>query len=91
MSARTQTETKDFPPFKNQLRKGLATQHRLIPWCAAHLNMQRVILPHYECERHNTHIECIQHLRELRLVREVGVEEVLGLGNASDFRSGRVR
>lgn len=33
----------------------------------------------------------IQHLRELRMVREVGLEEALGLGNASDFRGDRVR
>ena len=91
MSARKQTAAKNFPPFKKQLRKGLAAQNHLIPWRAARLNMQRVILPHYECERHNTDIERIQHLRKLRLVREVGLEEVLGLGNASDFRSGRVR
>ena len=50
----------------------------------------RVILPRHECETHNADIERIRHLQELRVVREVGLEEVLGLGNASDFRGGRV-
>jgi hypothetical protein len=91
-SPRTRMNTwETSPPFKKQLRKELATQNRLIPGCAACPDMLRVILPHYECERHNTDIECIRHLRKLRLVREVGLEEVLGLGNTSDFRSGRVR
>jgi hypothetical protein len=51
----------------------------------------RVILPHHECESNYTDTERFRHRSELRLVREVGLEEVLGLGNAADFRVGRVR
>ena len=51
----------------------------------------RAILPQHECEKHYADIERIGHLRELRMVREVGMEEVLGLGKASDFRGGRLR
>jgi hypothetical protein len=48
-------------------------------------------LPQHERESHYPDIERIRHRRELHMVREVGVEEVLGLGKASDFRCGRLR
>jgi hypothetical protein len=51
----------------------------------------RVILPQYECETHYRDTERIRYLRELRMAREVRLEEVLGLGDASDLRGGRVR
>ena len=51
----------------------------------------RGILSRYGREGHNTDIECVRHFRELRVVREVGLEQALGLGNTSDFRGGRVR
>src|SRR4029077_4751234 len=51
----------------------------------------RVKLPRHGCETRHTNLERIRHLRELCLVRKVGLEEMLGLGNASDIRSSRVR
>src|SRR5260370_17474628 len=51
----------------------------------------RAILRRHECKTRYPYTERVRHLRELRMVREVGLEEVLGLGNASDFRGGRVR
>jgi len=44
---------------------------------------------HHECETHHPDIERIRHRCELRMVRNVGLEEVLGVGNASDFCGGR--
>jgi hypothetical protein len=52
--------------------------------------MARVTLPRHECETRHPDLERIRHRRELRVVREVGLEEVLGLGITSDFRGGRV-
>src|SRR5882762_2503666 len=42
----------------------------------------------HECESDYTDSERFRHRGELRMVREVGLEEVLGLGNAADFRVG---
>jgi hypothetical protein len=50
----------------------------------------RVKLPRHGCEARHTNLERIGHFRELCLVRKVGLEEMLGLGNASDIRSSRV-
>src|SRR6266496_1858489 len=68
--------------------------HRLLPPAALPIQAPvdaRVILPPHGCERCYPNTERFRHRRKLRLVREVGLEEVLGLGNASDFRSDRVR
>src|SRR6266567_2584239 len=68
--------------------------HRLLPPAALPIQAPvdaRVILPPHGCERCYPNTERFRHRRKLRLVREVGLEEVLGLGNASDFRGGRVR
>src|SRR6266478_6666464 len=50
-----------------------------------------VMLARYECERRYADIECVGHGRELCLVCEVGLGEVVGLGNAANFRGGGVR
>ena len=47
--------------------------------------------PPHERKSHYADPECIRHRRELRMVREVGLEEALGLGRAAYFRGGRVR
>src|SRR5882762_11673991 len=44
----------------------------------------------HECESDYTDTERFRHRGELRLVWEVGLEKVLGLGNAADFRGGGV-
>ena len=46
------------------------------------------MLPSYECQKRYADIECVRHGRELCVVCEVGVGEVVGLGNAADFPGG---
>ena len=50
-----------------------------------------VVLARYECKRRYAGIECVRHGRELCVVCEVGVGEVVGLGNTTDFRGGGVK
>jgi hypothetical protein len=42
------------------------------------------MLRRYGRETRYANFECVGHYRELCMVREVGLEEVLGLGNAAD-------
>src|SRR5260370_26789189 len=46
------------------------------------------ILARYERERRYADIECVRHGREFCLVCEVGLGEVVGLGNAANFWGG---
>jgi hypothetical protein len=47
----------------------------------------RVMLPHLEREARYTHLERIRYRGELRMVREVGLDEVLGWGTPPTFGS----
>ncbi len=44
-----------------------------------------VMLARYESKRRYADIECVRHGRELCVVCEVGLAEVVGLGNAARF------
>src|SRR5216684_6357405 len=50
-----------------------------------------VMLSRYESQKHHADTECVRHGWELCLVCEVGLGEVLGLGNAANFWGGGVR
>lgn len=54
------------------------------------LPMARLPFPSMSETRHPD-FACVRHRRELRMVQEVELEKVLGLGIASDFRGSGVR